>query len=148
MQSSDELKQKLEGLRKLNRLRFDYVLERAKNTSIKSACENINRTQSWYYSFTPEERQELEELAIDLHYSQVTQAFLTLQGVSGRAAGVMADDLEARDKKLRQSAAKDILDRTGVKEPDRKEIDVTATVNITGLGEMLARAYGKDGDEG
>ena len=147
MQPQAELKQKLDELKTINRNRFNYVLARANTSSIKDACEQIGLTQSWYYKFSDEDRAALEDLAAELHYEKVMQAMLMLEDSAAKAASVIIDDLDVRDRKLRQSAARDNLDRVGAKAPDKREIDVNATVNITGLAEMLARAYGSDDND-
>ena len=145
MRTNDELREKLHELRMLNRSRYEYVLARAKKgcTSKAQAYNDIGLSESWYYKFSEEEREYLEELAMDLRHAPVAKAMMVLEGASELAAQVMAGDLEEkRDSRLRQSAAKDVLDRTGAREPEHKKIDVDHKVHVHGLEEMLNRAYG------
>jgi hypothetical protein len=55
----------------------------------------------------------------------------------------MIEDLQAKDRKLRQAAAKDILDRVGLKAPDKTQVEVMASVAVRALDDVLAQVYGK-----
>ena len=74
---------------------------------------------------------------------RVTQAGLMLREATMRAVGVMVEDLESKDRKLRQSAAKDILDRVGLKAPDKTQVEVMASVAVRALDDVLAQVYGQ-----
>lgn len=106
-----ELQEKLEALKRLNRNRFDYVLARAHQPSIDAAVKEIGLSPSWYYKFPEEERNELETLADELHYEARIQAILILEQATIEAARVKVDGLKSKDKRLAQDAATEILDR-------------------------------------
>lgn len=102
---------KLESLRQLNRGRFDYVIARAHKRSISAALDEIGVSPKWYYSFSEEERKQLEDLADDLHKQKKIQAELILAEALPEAAQVKADGLRSEDERIRQDSASEILDR-------------------------------------
>lgn len=126
----DSLRDKLEHLKTLNKHRFDYVIARSRMPTILGACKEIGMSQSWYYNFNEEERELMETLADELKYERVHQAELELQQAALEAAQVIRSSLKERDKRLRLDAARDILDRTGVKAPTKTEVKQSGDVTI------------------
>lgn len=93
-----------------------------------------------YYRFTPEEREQLETLAEQLHYEKTLQAWFILEGASKEAADVKVEGLRSRDQRIKQAAATEILDRTVGRKPTQQE--QTITVKVDGMEELIKKLYG------
>lgn len=126
----NQLEERLERIKQLNRGRFDYVMLRAQRPqpTIEEASDKMGRNRKWYYDLPQEERAELEALADDLHKNTVIHAFMILQQAAVEAAQVKTKGLQERDPRVRQAAATDILDRTVGKAEEK--LDITASVNL------------------
>lgn len=140
----DELREKLDQLKGMNRNRFSYVLARSRLPSIKAACEEVGVTQSWYYSFSLDERAELERLAEELKYSRELQTEYDLVALLGMAVEVYKDALAGRNKSLGVTVSKDLFDRFRI--GSHSAGNDTITLNIDGLADILNRAYNNDSD--
>lgn len=136
-----ELESQLAELRSTNPLQYSYVYWRSILPTTTAALAKIDRSPNWLY--TQENKLELQELADALMTDRVTQAGLMLREATLKAVGVMVDDLDSKDRKLRQAAAKDILDRVGLRAPDKTQVEVMASVAVRALDDVLAQVYGR-----
>ena len=135
-----QLQSQLDELRLSNPLQYSYVYWRSILPTTTAALAKIDRSANWLY--TQENKLELQELADMLMTDRVTQAGLMLRDATLKAVSVMIDDLDSKDRKLRQSAAKDILDRVGLRAPDKTQVEVMASVAVRALDDVLAQVYG------
>ena len=126
----DELTEKLEEIKKLNRRRFDYVMAKSDTEDVKAACEKIGVSRQWYYNFSEEERAYMEKLAEELHYAHVIKAKYALHELLGDAVVVIKESIEGRDKRMKLEAAKYAIDVSGVKAPTKTEVKQTGDVTI------------------
>lgn len=124
------LRDKLDSLRSLNRKAFDYVIARSTTATIQAAFEAHNAsnpetaiTSKWFYSLAEVERQKLDNLAEQLHYDSVMQAYMILQDAAKEAARVKTAGLRSKNQYVQQGAANDILARV---------MDVKNQVNVIG----------------
>ena len=137
-----DLHNQLADLRSTSPIQYSYVYWRSILPTSAAALAKIDRSANWLY--TQPNKLELQELADLLMTDRVTQAGLMLREATMRAVGVMVEDLESKDRKLRQAAAKDILDRVGLKAPDKTQVEVMASVAVRALDDVLAQVYGKE----
>lgn len=126
----DELTNKLEEIKKLNRRRFDYVMARAHTDSISAAMDQAGVSRGWYYEFPEEEREYMERLAEELHYAHVISAQYKIQGLLDEAVDVIASSLRERDKRVKLDAAKYAIDVAGVKAPAKSEVKQTGSMTV------------------
>ena len=126
----DELTEKLEEIKKLNRRRFDYVIARSHTDDISTALKDAGVSRTWYYDFPEEERIYMERLAEELHYAHVVKAQYKLQQLLDEAVDVIASSMRERDKRVKLDAAKYAIDTTGVKAPTKTEVKQTGDVTI------------------
>lgn len=127
----------------LNGQELDYVLARAKNRSNAKALREAGIHQATFYNWPQEVRDRLNDIAQEVKRNTTVKAMLKLQENAEIAAEVIVEQMGKQYKNpwVRQSAAKDVLDRLGVKAAERKEIEVSGEV-IVGFDEALKRAYG------
>ena len=137
----NDLQSQLDTLKYVNPIQYEYVYYRSMLPTANAALEKVHRTTGWLH--TQENKDELEELAGMLRTDRITQASIMLQQATIRAVSVMVDDLDSKDRKLRQAAAKDILDRVGLRAPDKAQIEVMASVAVRALDDVLTQVYGK-----
>jgi hypothetical protein len=131
----------LDELMDTSRIQYEYVIARSQLPTIKEALAKVDRSVGWLYALP--NKDYLEEIADKLRYDRLKQAeFLIRQAVTG-AARVMIEDLQAKDRKLRQAAAKDILDRAGIRAPDKTQVEVIATIAARTLEDVLTQVYGQ-----
>lgn len=126
----DELTEKLEEIKKLNRRRFDYVMAKSDMEDVKAACEKIGVSRQWYYNFSDEERAYMDRLAEELHYAHVIKAKYALHELLGDAVIVIKESIDGRDKRIKLEAAKYALDTAGVKAPTKTEVKQSGDVTI------------------
>jgi len=107
----------------------------------EAALKEVGLSNTWLWRLP--NKAELESLAMDLRHDRLLQASMALQEATMDAVKVMVDDLKSHDKKLRQSAAKDILDRVGLRAPDKTQVEVMASVAVRALDDVLTQVYGK-----
>jgi len=122
-------------------LQYEYVVARSQCTTNRQALAKVERSESWLALMT--DRDYLNELADRLRADRTSQAEIMLRQAVTSAARVMIEDLQAKDRKLRQAAAKDILDRVGLKAPDKTQVEVMASVAVRALDDVLAQVYGQ-----
>ena len=135
------LETELHELKRQSPLLWRFVVARAEHNTDNQALAVIDRSTAWLHLLP--EKQYLSDLADRLRNDRVQQAAMLLEQAATAAARVMLDDLQCEDRKLRQSAAKDILDRLGVRAPDKTQIDVVASVNSRTLEDVLLSVYAK-----
>ena len=137
----NELQTQLDYLKQSSPIQYEYVVQRSMTPTANMALDKIQRTVGWLHAL-PNKR-ELQELSDQLRADRIMQASLMLQQATIKAVSVMIDDLDSKDRKLRQSAAKDILDRVGLRAPDKTQVEVMASVAVRALDDVLAQVYGK-----
>ena len=137
----NELEQQLDTIKRHSPIQYEFIYWRSVLPSANAALDKIQRTTGWLH--TQENKDELLDLSDQLRVDRITQAGLMLREATMRAVGVMVEDLESKDRKLRQSAAKDILDRVGLKAPDKTQVEVMASVAVRALDDVLAQVYGQ-----
>lgn len=143
MKIEQDIRNSLDELRQLNQSRYEYVLARSQSSSVSEALAACGRSSAWFYTFHPEERDRMEQIAMDIRHQRTLQAELLLQQAATDAARVLVDDLKyGRDRRVRQQAAKEILDRVGLVKVEKIEADVTENVNVTRFDDALQRIYG------
>ena len=140
------LQQELEELRQTAPLQYEFVVARSKMASNRQALMTIERSEGWLQRYTDVEY--LTSLAERLRADRVAQAETMLRQAVTGAARVMIEDLQSKDRKLRQAAAKDILDRVGVRAPDKTQVEVIATIAARTLEDVLMQVYGSDSKPG
>ena len=132
----DELRQKLDELRSLNRSRYDYVIARAECKSKEDAFRQSGCSKQWFYGFSEVERDELERLAHELHHAKVMHAALILEDATVKAAQVKVEGLRGIG---RQETASEILNGMQVW-PKKQSIDIN--LHVDGLDQILGAVYG------
>jgi len=136
-----ELSKSIDDLKYIDWNQYHFVLARSMLDNNQAALDKIGRSQSWLATLP--NKAELETLAQELKGDRLTQASIMLQHATIKAVSVMVDDLDSKDRKLRQAAAKDILDRVGLRAPDKAQIEVMASVAVRALDDVLTQVYGK-----
>jgi hypothetical protein len=136
------IQSELDELKEAAPLQYEYVVARSQTTTSRDALAKVERSESWLQLKT--DRDYLNALAERLRADRVAQAETMLRQAVTGAARVMIEDLQAKDRKLRQAAAKDILDRAGIKAPDKTQVEVIATIAARTLEDVLAQVYGKE----
>ena len=136
------LQAELEELRQASPIQYAFVIERSHTQTAKQALDKIERGNSWLQMLP--NRDYLQDLASRLYADRVAQAEIMLREAVTGAARVMIEDLQSKDRKLRQAAAKDILDRVGVRAPDKTQVEVIATIAARTLEDVLMQVYGSD----
>ena len=105
----DELTTKLDQIgddQKLN-----YVLARAEVTTDKDGYTNAEVSKPTFYRWSRETREHLNKLALELKLKDALQAKLVLRAATKEAAEVKVGGLKDPNKRIKQSAATEILDR-------------------------------------
>ena len=136
-----DLAKSIDDLKYIDWMQYHFVFARSLLDNNQAALDKIGRSQSWLASLP--NKSELETLANELKADRLTQAGIMLRNAVIDAVNVMTDDLKSHDKKLRQAAAKDILDRVGLRAPDKTQVEVMASVAVRALDDVLAQVYGK-----
>jgi hypothetical protein len=136
-----DIRQELDALREESPIKYNFVIERSTAQTNAAALAKIERTQSWLHML--DDKDYLVDLASRLHADRVYQAEVMLRQATIKAASVMIEDLQSKDRKLRQAAAKDILDRVGVRAPDKTQVEVIATIAARTLEDVLMQVYGQ-----
>ena len=98
-------------LSQLEDKRLDYVRARSLASSDAQAYREAGVAKALFYSWPAEEREKLNELAQQLKRATVARAILVIQEAAEEAARVKVEGLKDRDKRIRQAAATEILDR-------------------------------------
>ena len=122
-------------LNKLEDNRLDYVRARSMVNSDSQACKDAGIARATYYTWPAEEREKLNELAQQLKRATVARAILVIQEAAEEAARVKVEGLKDRDKRIRQAAATEILDRN-VGKPKQG-------IDLTSGGDQIVFDYGK-----
>ena len=137
----NDLQSQLDYLKQSSPIQYEYVVQRSMTPTANMALDKIQRTVGWLHAL-PNKR-ELQDLSDQLRADRITQASIMLQQATIKAVSVMVDDLDSKDRKLRQAAAKDILDRVGLRAPDKTQVEVMASVAVRALDDVLTQVYGK-----
>jgi hypothetical protein len=138
----NELEQQLDTIKRHSPIQYEFIYWRSVLPSANAALEKIQRTTGWLH--TQANKDELLDLSDQLRVDRITQASIMLRNAVLDAVNVMTDDLKSHDRKLRQAAAKDILDRVGLRAPDKTQVEVMASVAVRALDDVLAQVYGRD----
>lgn len=110
--------------------------------STKEIAENLDRSDAWVRKWKKDPG--VVAMVNELHGEAVETAKSVIISGTQKAASTIVDLLDTGPASIRLAAAKDILDRLGMKAPDRKQIEATVNVN-SGLSreERLARILEK-----
>lgn len=127
---------------------FDYEMVLAlkeTNGMIKPACEKIGRSLSWYHNKPPEEKAELQRLAMELRLAPLQAALKEAESHAMTAVLTFVELLNARSKNVRLGAAKELAKIVGLYAPE-KQVNVSE-MHVSRFEDLLAAAYGHDTDE-
>jgi hypothetical protein len=106
-----ELKQALEALKETpDRLNLVYGLVDS-NFNKTDALKKIDRSKSWLYAIPPEELEYLIGLAREYNLATKMRALEIINAAVPHAAEVQVKLLDARDDRVKQAAAIQVLDR-------------------------------------
>lgn len=123
-----------------NKLMLAEMLSVGKST--KEIAANLDRSEAWVRKWKKDPG--VQGLVMQLHNEAVETAKSIIVSGTQKAASTLVDLMDTGPASIRLAAAKDILDRLGMKAPDKKQIE--ATVNVTsGLSreERMARIIEK-----
>lgn len=107
------------------KLMLAEMLALGKSTEYISA--NLSRSAAWVRKWKKDPG--VVALVNELHTEAVEGAKATIISGTQKAAATLVELVEQGPSTVRLAAAKDILDRIGMKAPDRKQIE--QTVNVT-----------------
>jgi len=136
-----ELQSQLTYIKSIDPDQHAFIYYRSMLPTNEAALKEVGLSNTWLWRLP--NKSELESLAMELRHDRLLQASMALQEATMDAVRVMVDDLKSHDKKLRQSAAKDILDRVGLRAPDKTQVEVMASVAVRALDDVLTEVYGK-----
>jgi hypothetical protein len=125
-------------LNQLEDARLDYVRARSMVNSDAQGYSGAGITKRVFYSWPPEEREKLNDIAQQLKRATVARALMALQDAAEEAAKVKIAGLKSRDERIRQSAASEILDRNIGK--------AAQTLDVTSGGERIIVRLETDGE--
>ena len=110
--------------------------------STKDIAANLDRSEAWVRRWKKDPG--VMSLVAELHSEAVETAKSVLVSGTQKAASTIVDLMDTGPASIRLAAAKDILDRLGMKAPDRKQIEANVNVN-SGLSreERMARILEK-----
>ena len=135
-----ELQDELNELRRDSPLLWEFVIQRATATTNTKALAKINRTEQWLWQQPM--KAELEALATRLRLDAPQHALTLLQQAATKAAQNMLDLANnASDERVKFQANKDIMDRLGMKAPEKLQIEAGAS--IRSIDDVLLQVYGK-----
>lgn len=134
------LQEELETLKAENVLMYQFVIEKSITNSNQKALQAINRTESWLSKYA--DRVYLNDLSDRLRADNVTSALELLKSAAYKAVKQLIADLDNRDPKVRQTAYRDLLDRVGVRVPDRQQLEIVAPAAVRVLEDVLMQVYG------
>ena len=134
------LQQELEDVRHDNPLVWAYILNRANSPTDVKALQTIDRSEAWLH--TQPNKDYIQELAFRLKSDAPQHALTLLQQAATKAAQNMLDLANnASDERVKFQANKDIMDRLGMKAPEKLQIEAGAS--IRSIDEVLLQVYGK-----
>jgi hypothetical protein len=134
-----ELKQALEALKDTpDRLNLVYGLVDC-NFNKTDALKKIDRSKSWLYAIPPDELEYIIGLAKEYNLATKMRALDIISAAVPHAAEVQVKLLDARDDRVKQTAASQVLDR-GVGK-------VTDNVDVTSGGEKIKGYIGINPDD-
>ena len=136
-----ELQSQLTYIKSIDPDQHAFVYYRSMLPTNEAALKEVGLSNTWLWRLP--NKAELESLAMELRHDRLTQASIMLQQATIKAVSVMVDDLDSKDRKLRQAAARDILDRVGLRAPDKTQVEVMASVAVRALDDVLTQVYGK-----
>ena len=136
-----DLAKSIDDLKYIDWNQYHFVFARSMLKDNQAALDKIGRSQSWLATLP--NKSELETLANELKADRLTQASIMIRDSVLDAVMVMTNDLKSPDRKLRQAAAKDILDRAGLKAPDKTQVELIATIAARTLEDVLTQVYGQ-----
>ena len=135
------LQEELTELRQQSPMFYEWVVARSNLDSDTKALAVIKRGQSWFQML--DEKEHLQELAARLRNDRVTQAMYALEDAAIKAASTLVDKLSSNDDRVAVQAANSILDRLGVRAPDKLQVDVQHSVSVRKMEDVLLQVYGK-----
>lgn len=113
----------LEGLLDdLNSVRLDYVIERSKTRSNRAALRLAGISEATFYCWSDEDREHLNEVALQLRRHYKLAAIRILQRSAKDAAQVKVSGLHSRKEHIKQDAATEILNRIVGKPAQKHEL--------------------------
>jgi len=126
-----QLLDKLTELRTRDYDGFRFVIERSQpSADNKTAIEKIERTGAWFYGKADSERAYLVSLAEELANDRLAEVQMLLADHAAAAARVLINDLSVSDKRVRQQAAREILDRVGLVKRGVVELEGNITAEV------------------
>lgn len=129
---------------------YRFVVARSYSKSSAAALATCGLSYNWLEMAGRKAR--LLPLADRLATNRALQAELQIQELVPAALSRMADLMDnSPDDRVRFQASKDILDRAGVRKQDKLQVDVTGSVSVRSLADVLVQVYGAkpaNGDDG
>ena len=128
-------------------LKIQYVFARCKTTSNNKAVEEAGFSQSTFYGWPQEERDNLNSLAMRLKTEAGLRSMLILQEAVEEAAKVKVQGLKSRKENIQQAASTEILDRVQGKPTQNIEqkTEHTGIIEIA-FGEPIPKRLEDDED--
>ena len=128
-------------LDKLEDNRLDYVVARSQVNSDAEGYRNAGIAKATFYSWSKEERENLNQLAQKFKRAAATRALMIIQEAAPKAAEVKVKGLESRNERVKQDVSTEILDRV-IGKPTQ-----TIRNDVTSGGEIIrVTIKGEDGD--
>lgn len=120
---------------------YRFVVARSYSKSSAAALAVCGLSYNWLDS--GDRKARLLPLADRLATNRALQAELQIQELVPAALARMADLMDnSADDRVRFQASKDILDRAGVRKQDKLQVDVTGSVSVRSLADVLVQVYG------
>lgn len=121
-------------------IEFRFVVARSYSKSTSAALQTCGLSPGW---LDTGRKARLLPLADRLATNRILQAELQIQELIPAALSRMASLMDdSPDDRVRFQASKDILDRAGVKKQDKIAIDVSGSVSVRSLSDVLMAVYG------
>lgn len=131
-----ELKSALGELKKTP-IEFNLMYSLVNNKfNITLALKEIGRSKGWFYGLPDERQKFILDVAGEYNSANKLRALEILDQAAPKAADVQVKLLDSRDERVRQAAAKEVLDR-GVGK-------VTDKIDVTTQGEKVNSLDGYD----
>lgn len=123
-------------------LEYRFVLARSMTNSDSSALRTIGASPGWLGKSDRTSR--LVPLANRLAASRLIQADHHIREEIPKMLEVVAYlAYNSTDDRVRLQAARDWLDRAGVKSVDKVQLDVTGAVSVRSIQDVLVQVYGR-----
>lgn len=94
--------------------------------STQEIADNLDKSTGWVRKWKKDPG--VVSLVNELHMEAVASAKATIVSHTSKAASTIVELMDTGPATVRLAAAKDLLDRVGMKAPDRKQIEQNVTV--------------------